>query len=752
MKRLIMFFLLLASFGKMMSQDNIMYIYRNDADFNAFFKSDIDSIVYSHYDTDSIFHREWQTQVIYTVDSIYRIPLAVIDSISFKTPEIKVNKDVFELTSEHDPFLSNCDTLQFTLSSSCPIRMRPQKNNVVVSTYDCLSFSNGIMARVVNITCDSDGIHYVCEKAELNEVYDQLVIVSNAYTYKDFIQKGNRQKQTAEYYKTLWNKRWNETIKKSGTTTSFTIEDEAHIIVTLKIKTGQSPYFRIDFTNGLKSSISFSAKDSFEEYFEKKFGEVSLGRIIIPNLPMLWIVPQFNISGYFAQGGKVSLDFNGYYKRTDKVSFIYNNKKWKVSNNPLNEAKVDVASLSMEGYAEVGLIPDILLSINGSATGLGIEYSAGIKETANFKIDAIALYDEGIYSAIKDSYARTTIPQTVRLYAQIGAFGEVGVQPFDYTYKIEPIWGKDKYILPLFANPTYEKNVGTSTTLFKYDIMHDLLLPVNVGIVCYEGKNRLKTKYLSTPYQINSSWVLKGVQSSIEDMQIGKTYTIYPIVKILGKELRANPSMEITIDSLRPANPSDSTNKIICPDSNHPHAIDLGLPSGTKWACCNVGAVSPEDSGGYYAWGETYEKNEYKWENYRYKGNTFPNCVNIGTNIANTKYDVAHIRMGEAWCMPNEVQQGELITYCKCENTHINGIFGKLLTGKNGNKIFLPAVHNNGNTEKKNWLGYYWSSTLSWYGDDYASIIGFSERGWYWFTQYYECLYQGLTVRAICPQ
>ena len=43
----------------------------------------------------------------------------------------------------------------------------------------------------------------------------------------------------------------------------------------------------------------------------------------------------------------------------------------------------------------------------------------------------------------------------------------------------------------------------------------------------------------------------------------------------------------------------------ICTDNNHPHAIDLGLPSCTKWACCNVGAVKPEASGGYFAWGET---------------------------------------------------------------------------------------------------------------------------------------------------
>lgn len=55
-----------------------------------------------------------------------------------------------------------------------------------------------------------------------------------------------------------------------------------------------------------------------------------------------------------------------------------------------------------------------------------------------------------------------------------------------------------------------------------------------------------------------------------------------------------------------------------CPDEKHPHMIDLGLPSGTKWSCCNTDALSPEDSGGYYAWGETKEKDIYDDTSYLY--------------------------------------------------------------------------------------------------------------------------------------
>ena len=93
---------------------------------------------------------------------------------------------------------------------------------------------------------------------------------------------------------------------------------------------------------------------------------------------------------------------------------------------------------------------------------------------------------------------------------------------------------------------------------------------------------------------------------------------------------------------------------LTCPDKNHPHAIDLGLPSGTKWACCNVGASAPWEYGGHYAWGETDVKSYYNNDNYQYFKNL--KFVDIGSNISGTKYDVAFMKVGNAWCMPTRNQ------------------------------------------------------------------------------------------------
>ena len=107
--------------------------------------------------------------------------------------------------------------------------------------------------------------------------------------------------------------------------------------------------------------------------------------------------------------------------------------------------------------------------------------------------------------------------------------------------------------------------------------------------------------------------------------------------------------------------------------------VDLGLPSGLKWASCNVGASAPEDYGDYYAWGETEAKKESK-------------IIDIGINISGTKYDVAHVKWGGTWRMPTKADFEELIDNCEWEWTTRNEVNGcKVISKKNGESIFIPA-------------------------------------------------------------
>lgn len=117
--------------------------------------------------------------------------------------------------------------------------------------------------------------------------------------------------------------------------------------------------------------------------------------------------------------------------------------------------------------------------------------------------------------------------------------------------------------------------------------------------------------------------------------------------------------------------------------------VDLGLPSGTLWSSCNIGASSPEGVGNYYAWGETEVKTIYNESTYKYYKNG--RYVKIGTDISGTEYDVATTLWGGDWCMPTKQQAQELINNCTRKWTTVNGVDGcKFTSNLNGNSIFIP--------------------------------------------------------------
>lgn len=118
--------------------------------------------------------------------------------------------------------------------------------------------------------------------------------------------------------------------------------------------------------------------------------------------------------------------------------------------------------------------------------------------------------------------------------------------------------------------------------------------------------------------------------------------------------------------------------------------IDLGLPSGILWAAYNVGASSPEEYGGYYAWGETEEKTEYTLHNYQYYNRDTDMYENIGLDISNTIYDAATVNWGDGARMPQVNELKELLRTCKWEKGNMNGVNGYYCIGLNEKSIFIP--------------------------------------------------------------
>ena len=185
-----------------------------------------------------------------------------------------------------------------------------------------------------------------------------------------------------------------------------------------------------------------------------------------------------------------------------------------------------------------------------------------------------------------------------------------------------------------------------------------------------------------------------------------------------------------------------------CPDDHHPHMIDLGLPSGVLWSCCNVGASTPEGFGGYFAWGETEEKDVYDLNTYEYYNSETGKFIYIGDDIAGTVYDVAQVKWSGSWRMPSFDQIMELLNNCARMWTQQNGVDGTLVTGPNGNTIFLPAAGSRWNDYQyyEGSDGYYWSSSLL--SEYYAYDFHFIHDQWIWSRM---GRIRGLSVRPVCP-
>ena len=189
--------------------------------------------------------------------------------------------------------------------------------------------------------------------------------------------------------------------------------------------------------------------------------------------------------------------------------------------------------------------------------------------------------------------------------------------------------------------------------------------------------------------------------------------------------------------------------------------VDLGLPSGVKWADRNLGASKPSEYGDYYAWGETEPKTDYSWETYTLRdteGNMKKYNATDGKTTLEAEDDAATAKLGTPWRMPTSAEIEELLNSDNCTWTWITqddvngyGVNGyKVVSKKNGNSIFLPAAGYRSGSELRgagSW-GNYWSSSLNAAGSDYARYLYFLSdvRDWSQDFRYY-----GLPIRPVRP-
>ena len=175
--------------------------------------------------------------------------------------------------------------------------------------------------------------------------------------------------------------------------------------------------------------------------------------------------------------------------------------------------------------------------------------------------------------------------------------------------------------------------------------------------------------------------------------------------------------------------------------------VDMGLPSGVKWADRNIGAKSPEDVGLYFSWGNTKGVEFGKVCNFSEESYDESEGAKLDGNL-DTEHDAATVNMGKPWRMPTSDEFLELYDNCEWKYVAQNGYYGVRFTSKiNGNRLFFAC---SGYGTGRSWnnrgsSGYYWSS--SFHSARYTCLLDFRIGGMN--PQSYDNRFYGFAVRSV---
>lgn len=718
------FFSLLPASVSAQTQDNALYVYRNDGNFTAFLREDIDSIVLSHLDADSVWQQEFVMQEFHTPDSVYRIPISAIDSVSLVQPEIKYQDNVLLLESQHLPYIVEVSDSTITFLPSTPEDLLPSVGTVLAAMVFDSPLDNGFAGRVESMENDNGNLLFVCSEVNIGDIYKRIVYTAKFQTYanEDSVSLARRNAKAITRSSGSFDPVYLGEITAEAGPVSVSAEPTLWGYYTINHEENLKTHIALLLNADIATEVSLSAK------IENPNNDPQIvwckNEIRIPtNVP--------GLTGFIKGGAffkvSASADISAKWpgRLYGRIGFTKGDDGVNKINTLCYKTGQTECSVNMNGEIDAGLcvrmglavIHDELLSLH--VTGYG-----GLYAKADFSLTSEGLADGSLYSALKDSQLEVGYyfsgEPGYSILGEDKKFIVPGTSDTEFSIGLERREELAKwYLLPEFSQPEYTAGASNSTAVITTNPSRDLLMPVSLGIgLENEDGETVETKWNSVEYQKETEWTLNGESESFSDLAAG-TYTAYPYVRILGQELRSEPSCEFEIATT-------------CPDNNHVHLIDLGLPSGTKWACCNVGASSPEDYGGYYAWGETEEKSEYDSDTYAYYSSS-DGWINIGSDIAGTSYDVAHVKWGGSYHMPTLTQIKELESECTWTWTTQNGVNGQLVTGSNGKSIFLPAAGSRDGTSllSAGSDGGYWSSTACEDASSYAYGLYFFSGGYY---------------------
>jgi len=573
MKKYFIFFSLLvsiiAAFTPMtaQAQQSCLINWQNGEMGDAFIYSDVDSITYSKVGLDNKVYPNVVVQEVWNEGNAKRIPIATIDSVTFKGPKTQFNPDVFHIRDFHYPYVREVTDLTVTFDASIPTDSLPVKDQVIISDriYE-EPFMHGFSGRVDTIITSGNVVRIVCKEVQLKDIFLSIFKVGKVVaTSNDSIpaRMSNRSIidiiDEADVVTLPFDLEPFNLIESGSSHISLDIDPVIKIDYLIYIGVGEKDKVRFDFDNTMNCSFDFDWDSSYslnlEHYpdFSSKSFPIA---VIIP--PAVTLNAFINLGAFldfsanadlglslpFTMHSKIGFDsqrpglLNDFYSVFDKPVFHYEYINGHADFN---------ASLSAGIVLEAGLsiIDEDLLNFN-------FKLKTGPRLSGGFKFDTNLSDDWSWYRQLKDSHI-TFEPLTSTLSCGVNVAGllekDFPITELNIPELFPSLAPRTLNLFPEFQEPhlpgLQAVSNGYSLTALTEYISKDLIFPVYPGIKLTNG-NQEHIYYSKSVYKEQDKWKGTDLQMELQNYPAG-TYTATPIFKFFDNKVDAEPSSTVTI-------------------------------------------------------------------------------------------------------------------------------------------------------------------------------------------------------------
>lgn len=563
---IIAFALALLPMCKAHAQQEALFIYQTDEEFDAFLFSDVDSIVYSCIGLDSLLYDEPVVQEVYSPMGVRRIPIANVDSIMFQAPPTVYKDNVFHLTEAHLPYIQKAEDTMLTFDISTPANLIPEEDQIIVSDIWKEPIPDGFAGRVIAVVNMGYKIDVYCEPVGLSEVFDQIVYVGKSVSSPDNPEASARILRDKEYSGSLKMFDIGNVKGKVGDGPfSFSVDYHPEISFDYYVKKLSGHFLPVISTTlhgthqiDVNIDCEFDAANLAEDILKPKEPKWFKSFDIPTDVPGLFFY--VDLGGYYQLSGKAAI--SGKFPITlchhTKFYFDWLEKRPNLELSNTTEGSQfgkPVASIGLKGSIDLGLAMQIGMGmISKRVLSADVTAKLGPKFSASFELEKDGLLDNSWYSAIKES--KVSADLVADFSGGYTIFGENGnYEDLKFPLRLSKKWNLAKwYLMPEFTTPSIsyidDSDPNNVCMNLNTTASRNLLLPVHLGLGLYDESGNLIDKQFSEQnYQGESderkfSWPFKGLEYQ-------KKYKATPLFQLMGTEVSARPEAVVWSQGLK---------------------------------------------------------------------------------------------------------------------------------------------------------------------------------------------------------